>query len=33
MTGLQALNNNHLHTEMGLHDYNDEPNKDDEMVM
>lgn len=33
MTGLRALNNNHLHTEMDLRDYNDGPNKDNEMVM
>ena len=33
MTGLRALNDNNLHTEMDLHDYNDGPNKDNEMVM
>ena len=33
MTGLRALNDNNLHTEMGLRDYNDGPNKDNEMVM
>jgi hypothetical protein len=33
MTGLRGLNNNHLHTEMDLRDYNDGPNKDNQMVM